>query len=67
LENGLVAHMSNKLKEVCDQELIKYHCIIHQKALCSKSAELSNIMSIIIETVNKIRANLYLTDNSGNY
>jgi hypothetical protein len=28
--NGLVVHMSNKLK-VCDQKLINYHCIIHQK------------------------------------
>jgi hypothetical protein len=55
--NGLVAHMSNKLKEVCDQKLINYHCIIHQEALCSKSAELSNVMRIVIETVNKIRAN----------
>jgi hypothetical protein len=55
--NGIVAHMSNKLKEVCDQKLINYHCIIHQEALCSKSAELSNVMRIVIETVNKIRAN----------
>jgi hypothetical protein len=49
--NGLVAHMSNILKEVCDQKLINYHCIIHQEALCSKSAELSNVMRIVIERV----------------
>ncbi len=46
--NGLVAHMSNKLKEVCDQKLINYHCIIHEEAFFSKSAELSNVMRIFI-------------------
>jgi hypothetical protein len=55
--NRLVAHMSDKLMEVCDQKLINYHCIIHEEALCSKSAELSNVMRIVIQTVNKIRAN----------
>jgi hypothetical protein len=49
--------MSYKLKEVCNQKLISYHCIIHEEELFSKSAQLLNVMRIFVEIVNKIRAN----------
>lgn len=37
------------------------HCIIHQENLCSKSANLNNVMSVVQKTVNFIRKNSSLT------
>lgn len=33
------------------------HCIIHREALCAKSANLANVMSVVVKAVNLIKAN----------
>jgi hypothetical protein len=55
---GLIALVKDKLKSInANSILVNYHCIIHQQALCSQYAELSNVMEIVVKTVNKIRSN----------
>lgn len=36
-------------------EAVKMHCIIHQEALCAKTAQLSDVMNTVVKTVNIIR------------
>ncbi|KAG0718024.1 General transcription factor II-I repeat domain-containing protein 2 [Chionoecetes opilio] len=36
------------------QPIHKVHCIIHQEALCSKSANLTDVMSVVVKVVNSI-------------
>lgn len=37
-------------------EVIWYHCIIHQSALCGKVLDLNNVMEIVVKIVNYIRS-----------
>ena len=37
-------------------ELIVYHCIIHQEALCGKDLQMKHLMSSITRVVNFIKA-----------
>ncbi|KAG0724695.1 General transcription factor II-I repeat domain-containing protein 2A [Chionoecetes opilio] len=32
----------------------KVHCIVHQESLCSKSANLTDVMSVVVKVVNSI-------------
>ncbi|KAG0715324.1 General transcription factor II-I repeat domain-containing protein 2 [Chionoecetes opilio] len=36
------------------QPIHKLHCIIHQESLCSKSANLTDVMSVVVKVVNSI-------------
>ncbi|KAG0716588.1 General transcription factor II-I repeat domain-containing protein 2A [Chionoecetes opilio] len=36
------------------QPIHKVHCIIHQESLCSKSANLTDVMSVVVKVVNSI-------------
>ena len=36
------------------QPIHKMHCIIHQEALCAKSANLVDVMSVVVKVVNSI-------------
>ena len=33
-----------------------FHCVLHQEALCCKALKMDNVMSVVIQTVNFIRA-----------
>ncbi|CAH1991096.1 unnamed protein product [Acanthoscelides obtectus] len=37
-------------------QFLCYHCVIHQQALCGHFLKLSNVMQLVVEIVNKIRA-----------
>ena len=37
-------------------EAFKFHCIIHQEALCAKTIQLGDVMEVVVKTVNVIRA-----------
>ncbi len=39
---------------VIDHDLLKFHCIIHQEALCAKSAGLADVMKVVVKTINFI-------------
>jgi len=47
---------------VCDKvresggEAFKFHCIIHQEALCAKTIQIGDVMEVVVKTVNVIRA-----------
>ncbi|KAG8225058.1 hypothetical protein J437_LFUL000036 [Ladona fulva] len=57
-QQGLVARMSDYLsKEHGNKQLTNLHCIIHQEALCSKSAVLDNILKDVNRVISFIRAN----------
>lgn len=38
----------------CTQEIHTLHCIVHQGALCAKSATLTGVMTIVIKAVNLV-------------
>ena len=44
------------LEQFLGRTLLKYHCRIHQESLCGKSSQVKDIMSVVIEYVNDIRA-----------
>ena len=37
-------------------KLFRSHCIIHQENLCGKSVKMQNVMSVVVKTVNFVRA-----------
>ncbi|KAJ8031811.1 General transcription factor II-I repeat domain-containing protein 2B [Holothuria leucospilota] len=54
---GAVSLLENEMKDRgLNRELVKLHCIIHQEALCAKSATLNNVMNVVVKTVNFIRS-----------
>ena len=44
------------LEKFLERPLLKYHCIIHQEALCGKTMNMKHVMDIVLKCVNKIRA-----------
>ncbi|KRZ05952.1 General transcription factor II-I repeat domain-containing protein 2 [Trichinella zimbabwensis] len=55
---GLVARFSNYVfNEHGDKQLINLHCIIHQETLCSKLADLDNILKDVNHIILFVRAN----------
>ncbi|KAJ8030665.1 General transcription factor II-I repeat domain-containing protein 2A [Holothuria leucospilota] len=54
---GAASLLENEMKNRgLNRELVKLHCIIHQEALCAKSATLKNVMNVVVKTVNLIRS-----------
>ena len=55
---GLVGRIQSKVKNlVIPREIIVIHCLIHQEHLCAKSVELSDVMTVVVQTTNFIRHN----------
>uniref|UniRef100_A0A8C8VQ74 Uncharacterized protein n=1 Tax=Pelusios castaneus TaxID=367368 RepID=A0A8C8VQ74_9SAUR len=53
----VVAKFKAKLQTVAPEgEFLSFHCILHQEALCAKSLKMNNVMDVVIQTVNFIRA-----------
>lgn len=54
---GVAALLKNKLKsEYSDNdELLSFHCIIHQEALCCKTLTMDHVMLYVFKTVNFVR------------
>ncbi|XP_066963215.1 general transcription factor II-I repeat domain-containing protein 2-like [Macrobrachium rosenbergii] len=38
------------------QDFWTFHCILHQEALCCKTLKIDHVMSVVVQTVNLIRA-----------
>ena len=52
---GFVAH----IREKSSQDLLSFHCIIHQESLCAQMAgndDLKHVMSTVVKIVNYIKA-----------
>ena len=47
-------HSLHPFHLMCTQLIHKVHCIIHQESLCSKSANLTDVMSVVMKVVNSI-------------
>ncbi|CAB3239226.1 unnamed protein product [Arctia plantaginis] len=43
-------------KNMNAEDLMQFHCIIHQEALCSKKIEFQNVMKVVVSTVNFIKS-----------
>ena len=37
-------------------KLFRSHCIIHKENMCGKSVKMQNVMSVVVKTVNFVRA-----------
>lgn len=56
-KSGFVSLVKAKQREINSPIVaIPFHCIIHQQALCSKVADLENVMTVVVKTVNYIKA-----------
>lgn len=53
---GRVTGTTTLLENFLHRPLLKYHCIIHQEALCGKTLNLQHVMLPVVKCVNKIRA-----------
>ncbi|KII61814.1 General transcription factor II-I repeat domain-containing protein 2A [Thelohanellus kitauei] len=42
------------LEQFLGRPVLKYHCILHQEALCWKKLHLKNVMDVVVRCVNKI-------------
>nr|XP_022915286.1 general transcription factor II-I repeat domain-containing protein 2A-like [Onthophagus taurus] len=56
--SGLVTLLKKHLQEknIDAEDLMQFHCIIHQEALCSKKIEFQNVMKVVVSTVNCIKS-----------
>ena len=52
---GKVAGAATLLEKFVDHPILKYHCIIHQEALCGKTLNMQHVMSPVIKCDNKIK------------
>src|SRR6218665_87114 len=50
--NGFVQLMLNSVP----QDVITYHCILHQEQLCAKTIQMQHVMEKVVSTVNFIRS-----------
>ena len=54
---GAASLIIKRCEEVGNQHHIhKVHCIIHQEALCAKAASLTEVMTVVVNVVNHIKA-----------
>lgn len=53
---GRYAGCLSLLEAFLMRPVLKYHCIIHQEALCGKVLDLKHVMSVVLKCVNRIRA-----------
>jgi hypothetical protein len=53
--NGLIALIKQEKHKINSNEIINYHCIIHQESLCAKSANINKVMDFVVKVVNQIR------------
>ncbi|CAK1597490.1 unnamed protein product [Parnassius mnemosyne] len=58
VNSGLVTLLKKHLQEknINAEDLMKFHCIIHQEALCSKKIEFQNVIKVVVSTVNFIKS-----------
>lgn len=56
--SGIVTLLKTYLqtKNINTKELMQFHCIIHQEALCSKLLGFENVMKVVVPTVNFIKS-----------
>jgi len=55
--SGFVSLVKSRQREVDSPvELISLHCIIHQQSLFGQIANLEHVMSVVVKSVNYIRA-----------
>ena len=52
---GMASMVCDKVRE-SGGEAFKFHCIIHQEALCAKTIQLRDVLEDVIKTVNVIKA-----------
>lgn len=52
---GMASMVCAKVKE-SGGEAVKMHCIVHQEALCAKTAQMGDVLDTVVKTVNTIRA-----------
>ena len=54
-ENGFVFLLEKHVKKTGNKhDILKFVCIIHQEALCVKSAGFSDVMNVVVKAVNFI-------------
>ena len=53
---GKVAGAATLLENFLNHLILKYHCIIHQEAICGKTLNMQHVMSPVVKCVNKIKA-----------
>lgn len=58
VNSGLVILLKKHLQEknINTEDLMQFHCIIPQEALCSKKIEFENVMKVVVSTVNFINS-----------
>ncbi|XP_046683452.1 general transcription factor II-I repeat domain-containing protein 2A-like [Homalodisca vitripennis] len=55
-KTGVVGNVYKAVEGTSGEKPIILHCIIHQQALCGKNLEISEVMEIVVKTVNYIRS-----------
>jgi hypothetical protein len=38
------------------QDVKRFHCIVHQEALCAKSVTIASVMNVVVKAVNYVLA-----------
>ena len=50
---GMASMVFDKVRE-CGGEAFKFHCIIHQEALCAKTIQPGHVMEVVVKTVSDV-------------
>ena len=50
---GMALMVFDKVRE-SGGEAFKFHCIIHQEALCAKTIQLGHVMEVVVKTVSDV-------------
>ena len=54
---GCIARIKNRAKQDnAESDIISYHCIIHQQALCSKILSMDSVVKCVVKIINFIKA-----------